>query len=146
MCCEHTIITYLILIFMINVLRTCHDHPILVILVIYVLRTCCDYSFELFMIYVLQTCHDHFILIHSCDLCVANMPWLLIWMFLPFWCHVHSSNLSAVNMPWLHCLNILFAFILVLVIYVLRTCRDYLFECLLLWYKMWLKYIFPWKL
>ena len=45
---------------MINVLRTCHDHPILVILVIYVLQPCRDYSFDLlFMIYVLRTCRDY---------------------------------------------------------------------------------------
>jgi hypothetical protein len=47
---------------MINALRTCHDHPILDVLVIYVLQTCRDYSLELFMINVLRTCHDHPIL------------------------------------------------------------------------------------
>jgi hypothetical protein len=61
---------------MINALRTCHDHPILDVLVIYVLQTCCDYSFELFMINILRTCHDHFILVRFTvsNLCAANMP------------------------------------------------------------------------
>ena len=69
-CCD-----YSFKLFVINVLRTCHDHLILDILVIYVLQTYRDYLFELlFMIYVLQTCHDHSILIHSCDLCAANIP------------------------------------------------------------------------
>jgi hypothetical protein len=101
------------------------------------------YSF-IFMIYVLQTCCDHSILIHSCDLCAANMPWLLVWMFYHF--------------------NVMF----ILVIYVLRTCRnylfehfirfhtrscnlclwtcrDYLFECLSLWYKNVIKTHFAMK-
>jgi hypothetical protein len=62
---------------MINVLRTCHDHPIFDVLVIYMLQTCRDYSFELpFMINVLQTCHDHSILVRIIfsNLCAANMP------------------------------------------------------------------------
>jgi hypothetical protein len=44
------------------------------------------------------------------------------------------------------CLNILFAFILVLVIYVLRTCRGYLFECLSLWYENVIKMQFAMKI
>jgi hypothetical protein len=62
--------------FMINVLRTCHDHSILVILVIYVLQPCRDYSFDLlFMIGVPRTCHDHPILVRFIfsNLCAANM-------------------------------------------------------------------------
>jgi hypothetical protein len=62
---------------MINALKTCHDHPILDVLVIYVLQICRDYSFELlFMINVLQTCHDHSILVRIIfsNLCAANMP------------------------------------------------------------------------
>ena len=117
MCCEHALITCL------N------------ILVAFIL---------ILVIYVLQTCRDHSILIHSCDLCAANMSWLLVWMFYRF--------------------DVMF----ILVIYVLRTCRDYLFEyfirfhtcscnvlrtchdylldCLFALIKMWLKYTLPWKL
>jgi hypothetical protein len=62
---------------MINALRTCHDHPILDILVIYVLQTCRDYSLDLpLMIDALRTCHDHSILVRIIfsNLCAANMP------------------------------------------------------------------------
>jgi hypothetical protein len=62
---------------MVNALQTCHDHPTLDVLVIYVLQTCRDYSFELlFMIDVLRTCHDHSILVRIIfsNLCAANMP------------------------------------------------------------------------
>ena len=60
---------------MINVLRTCHDHPILDVLVIYVLQTYRDYSFELFMIDVLRTCYDHPVLVRIIfsNLCAVNM-------------------------------------------------------------------------
>ena len=87
MCCKHAMIIPHPR-FMIYVLQTCRDHSILIHL----------------MIYVLRTRHDHSILIRSCDLCAANMSWLLVWMF---------YRIDAM---------------FILVIYVLRTCRDYLFE------------------
>ena len=105
MCCNHAVITHLISIFMINVLRTYHDHSILVILVIYMLQPCHDYSFDLlfliiyvlqpcrdysfgllFMINVLRTCHDQpiFVRIIFSNLCAANMPWVLAGLFIRF--------------------------------------------------------------
>ena len=97
---------------MINVLRTCHDHSILVILIIYVLQPCRDYSFDLlFMINVLRTCHDHSIVIlviYMLQPCRDYSFDLLFMIGVPRTCHDHPilvrfifSNLCAANMPWL---------------------------------------------
>ena len=64
-------------------MRIYPDHPILVI----------------FVIYVLLTCHGHPLLCHTCDLCAANMPWLLVWTFYSL--SYSFSQLCVVNIPWL---------------------------------------------
>ena len=138
-------------------------------LVIYVLRTCHDHLLELFMIYVLRTCDDHSILIHSCDLCAANMPWLLVWMLYRFdvmfilaiyvlrTCRNYlfeyfirfytlSCNLCAANMPWL----LVWTFYSLSYSFLQFMCCEYaVITCLIVYrfdIKMWLKYTLPWKL